>query len=67
MEKFQYLQHPVRCTITGSSECDESHSVTKLIVSVITEYDKIYMYSPHLLQDYIKNQLYDSVKLYQFT
>ena len=30
MEKFLYPQHPIRCVITGPSECDKSVFVTNL-------------------------------------
>ena len=51
MEKFLYRTHPVRCLITGPSECGESVFLTNLILKVINEYDKIYIYSPSLHQD----------------
>ena len=51
MEKFLYPNHPVRCIITGPSECGESVFLTKLILNIINEYDKIYIYSPSLHQD----------------
>ena len=51
MEKILFLNHPVRCIITGPSECGKSVFLTKLILNIINEYDKIYIYSPSLLQD----------------
>ena len=51
MEKFLYPTHPVRCTITGPSECGKSVCLTNLILIIINEYDKIYIYSPSLHQD----------------
>ena len=51
MEKFLYPTHPVRCIITGPSECGKSVFLTNLILNVINEYDKIYIYSPSLHQD----------------
>ena len=51
MEKFIYPNHPVRCIITGPSECGKSVFLTKLILNIINEYDKIYIYSPSLHQD----------------
>ena len=51
MEKFLYPTHPVRCTITGPSECGKSVFLTKLILNIINEYDKIYIYSSSLHQD----------------
>ena len=51
MEKFLYPQHPDRCIITGPSECGKSVFLTNLILNIINEYDKIYIYSPSLHQD----------------
>ena len=48
MEKVLYPTHPVRCIITGPSECGKSVFLTKLILNIINEYDKIYIYSPSL-------------------
>ena len=51
MEKFLYPSHPVRCIITGPSECGKSVFLTNLILNIINEYDKINIYSPSLHQD----------------
>ena len=51
MEKFLYPNHPGRCIITGPSECGRSVFLTNLILNIINEYDKIYIYSPSLYQD----------------
>ena len=51
MEKILYPTHPVRCIITGPSECGKSVFLTNLILNIINEYDKIYIYSPSLHQD----------------
>ena len=51
MEKYLYPTHPVRCIITGPSECGKSVFLTNLILNIINEYDKIYIYSPSLHQD----------------
>ena len=51
MEKYLYPQHPVRCIITGPSECGKSVFLTNLILNIINKYDKIYIYSPSLHQD----------------
>ena len=51
MEKFLYPNHPVRCIITGPSECGKSVFLTNLILNFLNEYDKIYIYSPSLHQD----------------
>ena len=44
MEKTLYPNHPVRCIITGPSECGKSVFLTNLILNIINEYDKIYIY-----------------------
>ena len=51
MEKFLYPSHPVRCIITGPSCSGKSYFLTNLILNIINEYDKIYIYSPSLHQD----------------
>ena len=51
MDKILYLNHPVRCIITGLSECGKSVFLTNLILNINNEYDKIYIYSPSLHQD----------------
>ena len=51
MEKTLYPNHPVRCIITGPSERGKSFFLTNLILNIINEYDKIYIYSPSLHQD----------------
>ena len=50
MEKILYPTHPVRCIITGPSDCGKSVSLTNLILNIIIEYDEIYIYSPSLHQ-----------------
>ena len=51
MEKFLHPKHPLRCVITGPSECGKSVFLTNLILNIINEYDKMYIYSPSLHQD----------------
>ena len=51
MDKILYPQHPVRCIITGPSEFGKSVFLTCLILKIIKEYKKIYIYSPSLPQD----------------
>ena len=46
-----YPNHPVRCIITGPSECGKSVFLTKLTLNSINEFNKIYIYSPSLHQD----------------
>ena len=51
MEKILYPSHPLRCIITGPSESGKSYFLTNIILNIINEYDKIYIYSPSLHQD----------------
>ena len=51
MEKILYPKHPVRCIITGPSNVGKSYFLTNLVLNIINEYDKIYIYSPSLHQD----------------
>ena len=51
MGKFRYPNHPVRCIITGPSECGKSTFLTNLNLNLINEYDEIYIYSPSLHHD----------------
>ena len=51
MEESLYLNHPVRCIITGLSECGKSVFLTNSILKIINEYNKIYIYSTSLHQD----------------
>ena len=51
MEKILYPTHPVRCIITGPSNVGKSVFLTNLILNIINEFDKIYIYSPSLHQD----------------
>ena len=51
MDQHLYPTHPVRCFITGPSECGKSVFPTILILNIINEFDKIYIYSPSLHQD----------------
>ena len=46
-----YPNHPYRCIITGPSESGKSVFLTNLILNIINEYDKIYIYSPSLHQE----------------
>ena len=52
MEKILYPKHSCRCIITGRSECGNLLFLTNLILNIINEYDKIYIYSPSLHQDF---------------
>ena len=55
MQKKLDPQHPVRCIITGPSDCAKSVFLTILFWNNINEYDKEYIYSPNLHQDLYKN------------
>ena len=52
MDKILYPQHPVRCNITGPSNVGKNYFLTNLILNIINEYYKIYIYSPSLHQDF---------------
>ena len=51
MEKFLCPNHPVSCIITGPSECGKSVFLTNLILNIINEYSKTYIYSLSLHYD----------------
>ena len=51
MENYLYPNHPVRCIILGPNNVGKSYFLTNLILNIINEYDKTYIYSPSLHQD----------------
>ena len=51
MDKIFYPQHPVRCIITGPSCSGKSVFLISLVLNIINENNKIYIYSPSLHQD----------------
>ena len=51
MDKILYPPHPARVKITGASNVGKSVFLTNLILNIINEYNKIYIYSPSLHQD----------------
>ena len=51
MDKYLYPSNPFRCIIFGPSNVGKSVFLTNLILNIINEYDKIYIYSPSLHQD----------------
>ena len=55
IDKFQYPTHPVRCIITGPSECGKSVFLPKLILNIINQYDEINIFSPSLHQNLSQN------------
>ena len=70
LEKILYPNHPVHCIIRGPSECGKSVNLTNLILIIINENYKVYIYSPSLHQDLyqkIINYLNVSVIIYLFT
>ena len=67
MEKFLYPQHSLRCIITGLSECGKSVFLTNLILYIINEYDKIYIYSPSVHQDLYQELINVLVIIFQLT
>ena len=56
MEKLLYPNHPIRCIITGPSSVRKSVFLTNLILNIINEYDKKYIYNLQVfIKNYIKN------------
>ena len=51
MEKILYPTHPVRFIITRPSESGKSLFLTTIILNIINDYEKLYIYSPSLHQD----------------
>ena len=51
MEKFLYPSHPCRCIITGPSCVGKTYFLTNIILNIINEYNKIYIYSPSIHQE----------------
>ena len=51
MDKILYPIPPLRCIITGPSNVCKTYFSTNIILNIINEYDKIYIYSPSLHQD----------------
>ena len=50
MEKFWYPQPPLRCFLCGPSNSGKSVFLPNLILYIVIEYDKIYIYSQSLHQ-----------------
>ena len=51
MEKIIYPSQPCRCIIAGPSNSGKTYFLTNIILNIINEYDKIYIYSPSLHQN----------------
>ena len=52
MEKFLYPNYTIRCIITSFSECGKSVFLTNLTLNNNNEYNKIYIHSPSLHQEF---------------
>ena len=52
MEEILHPNQPVRCIITAPGNSGKSVFLKKLILNIVNEYDKIYIYSPSLHQDF---------------
>ena len=51
MEKILYPSDSVRAIFTGSLNSGKTHFLTNLILNIVNEFYKIYIYSPSLHQD----------------
>ena len=51
MENLLYPDQPVRCIITGPSEKGKTTLLIHLILNIVNDYDKIYIYSPSIHQE----------------
>ena len=51
IDRYLYLTQPVRCIRTGPSNVGKSVFLTNLILYIINEFEKVYIYSPSLHQD----------------
>ena len=51
MNKILYPQSPLRAIITGPSNSGKTYFLTNLILNIIDDFQKIYIYSPSLHQD----------------
>ena len=52
MEELSYPNQPIRCNITGPTECGKSGFLTKLILKISNGHNKINIYSTTLHQDF---------------
>ena len=55
MERTLYPPQPARVIKTRPSDCVQSYFLTNLLLNLYNEYDKIYIYSPSLHQDFYQN------------
>ena len=51
MDRFLYPQHPIRCAVTGPSQCGKSCFLSNLILISVNTFEKKYTYSPSLHQN----------------
>ena len=51
IENFRYPISPIRCIITGPSECGKPVFLTSLVSYNFNECDKLFIYSPSLHQE----------------
>ena len=51
MEKILYPSHPLRGILCGPSNSGKTYFLTNIMLNIINEYDKIFIYSPSLHQD----------------
>ena len=51
MENFLNTSHPVRCIITGPSECGKSVFLTNLFLCIFNEFHRTHKHSPGLRED----------------
>ena len=65
-DKFLYPHYPVRCIITGPSECGKSVFLTNLILNIINIYDKKIYTRLVFIKIYIKNYSNVLVTIYLF-
>ena len=50
-DKILYPNHPCRVIITGPSNVGKTYFLTNIILNIINEYDKIYIFSPSIHQE----------------
>ena len=55
MDKILYPNHPCRVILTGPSNVGKTVFLRNLILNIINEYDKLYIYSPSINQDLYQN------------
>ena len=56
LDKTLYSTHRVRCIITGVFECGKRLFLTDLRLNIINEFEKIYIYSPSLIQGFYQKR-----------